>query len=259
MSMIEAIFFDIDGTLLSFETHTMTPALQQALIDVRKKGIKLFIATGRHISEMDELKKYPYFDGYITLNGGYCYNDQGPYYKQTIVQKDAERAIELASEMKHCIAFVDEHEMTVNFHNERMMEIIAQANIPAAKIMHPSLLKGKDIYMIVLYSDPKDDQLILSQLPSLCATRWHPAFVDVTPRQISKRQGILETCRKYGFSLEKCMAFGDAANDIEMLQTVGYGIAMGNASDEVKDAAKETTLSCEDDGIVATLKKYQLI
>ncbi len=257
--MIEAIFFDIDGTLLSFETHTMTKTLEQALIEVKKKGVKLFIATGRHISEMDELKKYPYFDGYITLNGGYCFNDQQVYYKETICQKDAEKAIEIASEMQHCIAFVDEHEMTINFHNDRLMDIITQANIPAAKIQHPEKLIGKDIYMIVLYSDPKDDQWILSQLPSLCATRWHPSFVDVTPKNISKRKGILETCKRYGFALENCMAFGDAANDIEMLQAVGHGIAMGNASDEVKQIAKETTLSCENDGIVHTLRKYQLI
>lgn len=259
MSMIEAIFFDIDGTLLSFETHAMTKALEKALIEVRQKGVKLFIATGRHISEMDELKKYPYFDGFITLNGGYCYNEDGPYYKEAICKQDADRAIDIACEMKHCIAFVDEHEMTVNFHNDRLMNIITQANIPAAEIRHPEKLRGQELFMLVLYSDPKDDEWILSQLPSLCATRWHPSFVDVTPKHISKRKGIEETCKKYGFHLENCMAFGDAANDIEMLQTVGHGIAMGNALDEVKQIAKETTLTCEEDGIVSTLKKYQLI
>lgn len=257
--MIEAIFFDIDGTLLSFKTHTMTSALEKALIEARKKGILLFIATGRHVTEMNELKKYPYFDGYITLNGGYCYNDSGAYYKETICQKDALRAIEIASEMEHCIAFVDEHEMTINFHNERLMDITAQANIPAAPIRHPQKLIGKELYMMVLYSDPQKDEEILAQLPSLTGVRWHPSFVDVTPKHISKMKGILETCRIYGLNPENCMAFGDASNDIEMLQCVGYGIAMGNASDEVKQIAKEVTLSCEEDGIVHTLKKYQLI
>jgi len=257
--MIEAIFFDIDGTLLSFKTHQMTQALQQALIEVRKKGIKLFIATGRHISEMEEMEKYPFFDGYITLNGGYCFNEKEVYHQVPVSQKDARKAIEIASEMEHCVAFVDEHEMTVNFHNERLMDIIEQANIPAAKIQDPRLLLDKEIYMIVLYSDPEKDEWILSQLPDLSATRWHPSFVDVTPKNCSKKQGIIETCKKYGLNIDNCMAFGDAANDIEMLQAVGYGIAMGNATDDVKQIAKETTLCCEEDGIVHTLKKYMLI
>ena len=85
--MIEAIFFDIDGTLLSFKTHKMTERLQKALIEARKNGIKLFIATGRHVSEMEELEQYPYFDGNITLNGGYCVNKNGVYYKENIIKK----------------------------------------------------------------------------------------------------------------------------------------------------------------------------
>lgn len=257
--MIEAIFFDIDGTLLSFETHKMTQRLQDALIEVRKKGIKLFIATGRHVSEMEELEQYPYFDGYITLNGGYCFNDQGVYYKQPICDIDAKKAIELASEHGYCIAFVNEHEMTINYHNERLYQIIQQANIPAATISDPKLQADKDIYMLVLYTDPDEDEIILSQLPSLTATRWHPSFLDVTPNHISKKQGVLETCRIHGFNPANCMAFGDAANDIEMLSCVGVGIAMGNADDEVKQIARETTLSCEEDGIVHSLIKHGLI
>lgn len=257
--MIEAIFFDIDGTLLSFKTHKMTERLQKGLIEARKNGIKLFIATGRHVSEMEELEQYPYFDGYITLNGGYCFNENGVYYKEPIVKKDALKAIEIASENKHCIAFVSEDEMSVNFHNERLHQIITQANIPAAPIRDPKLLIDEDIYMLVLYSDPKEDDNILSQLPSLSAVRWHPSFVDVTPKHISKMLGVLKTCEIYGFHPENCMAFGDASNDIEMLSCVGHGIAMGNADEEVKQIAKEVTLSCEEDGIVHSLIQYGLI
>ena len=46
--MTKAIFFDIDGTLVSFQTHQVSPGVLEALRRLRAKGIKLFIATGRH-------------------------------------------------------------------------------------------------------------------------------------------------------------------------------------------------------------------
>lgn len=46
--MIQAIFFDVDGTLVSFRTHTIPPSALEALHALRAKGIKLFLATGRH-------------------------------------------------------------------------------------------------------------------------------------------------------------------------------------------------------------------
>lgn len=257
--MIEAIFFDIDGTLISFETHQMTEALQNALVKLKENGIKLFIATGRHISEMNELKKYPYFDGYITLNGCYCYNENGTYFTCPIDEKDKLTAIEIASQMTTPIALIDDTSMTVNYRNDYVTRAASLANVPIPQIQDPHSYLNREIYQLVLYCPPHEDETILSQMPSLTAERWHPDFVDVTPKHISKHIGIQETCRIYQLNIENCMAFGDGGNDIDMLKIVGYGVAMGNSNEEVKKAAKETTLSCEEDGIIHTLKKYHLI
>ena len=77
--MIKAIFFDIDGTLVSFKTHKIPESTTQALHTLKAKGIKLFIATGRPpydlkflIDEFGDL-----FTGYITFNGQYCYDSTG--------------------------------------------------------------------------------------------------------------------------------------------------------------------------------------
>ena len=70
--MVKAIFFDIDGTLVSFETHKIPASTQEALKTLRDKGIKIFIATGRPqclINNLGDLE----FDGYITVNGSYCF------------------------------------------------------------------------------------------------------------------------------------------------------------------------------------------
>ena len=74
--MVKAIFFDIDGTLVSFETHKIPASTHEALKALRDKGIKIFIATGRPqclINNLGDLE----FDGYITVNGSYCFMKHG--------------------------------------------------------------------------------------------------------------------------------------------------------------------------------------
>lgn len=59
--------------------------------------------------------------------------------------------------------------------------------------------------------------------------------------------------------IKDTIAFGDGRNDIEMLETAGLGIAMGNAVDEAKAVADYVTARIEDDGIQKALKKFKLI
>ena len=81
--MIKAIFFDIDGTLASFKTHQIPLQTFDALTKLQEKGIKLFIATGRGKDGLFVLNNFP-FDGYITLNGQYCYTKDELIYENTI-------------------------------------------------------------------------------------------------------------------------------------------------------------------------------
>ena len=76
--MIKAIFFDIDGTLVSFKTHCISPAVLSGLRRLQAKGIKLFIATGRHRESIGPAADVFPFDGFITVNGQYCFSGDPP-------------------------------------------------------------------------------------------------------------------------------------------------------------------------------------
>ena len=65
---IKAIFFDIDGTLVSFKTHQVPQETKDAIKRLRENGIKVFVATGRMLKMVDVLNDIE-FDGYITYNG----------------------------------------------------------------------------------------------------------------------------------------------------------------------------------------------
>ena len=68
---IKAVFFDIDGTLISFNTHAVPQSTLDAIKELKKKGIKVIVSTGRSINNLDHIKHLG-FDGYSTFNGGYC-------------------------------------------------------------------------------------------------------------------------------------------------------------------------------------------
>lgn len=70
--MTKALFFDIDGTLVSFETHAIPASTIEALTIAHEKGIKIFIATGRPkaiINNLADIQDRGLIDGYITMNG----------------------------------------------------------------------------------------------------------------------------------------------------------------------------------------------
>ena len=88
--MIKAVFFDIDGTLVSFKTHVVPKSTLHAIELLKKKGIKVFIATGRHRRSINNLGDLE-FDGYVTLNGGYVFAGKDDViYKHSIPDKDIE-------------------------------------------------------------------------------------------------------------------------------------------------------------------------
>ena len=91
--MTKALFFDIDGTLVSFETHRIPTSTIKALEEAHAKGNKIFIATGRPkaiINNLSELQDRNLIDGYITMNGAYCFVGNEVIYKSDIPHDEVE-------------------------------------------------------------------------------------------------------------------------------------------------------------------------
>jgi hypothetical protein len=91
------------------------------------------------------------------------------------------------------------------------------------------------------------------------SVRWNPDFTDLIPADGGKSVGIQQLLEHFGLSQEETMAFGDGGNDIEMLQYVHLGVAMGNGTQNVKAAADYVTDSVDEDGIWNALVHFGLI
>ena len=259
--MIKAVFFDIDGTLLSHKTKRIPDSTIKALKQLKEKGILIFLATGRHSSEMDDMPIHDVeFDGYITLNGQYCYSENEVLYDLPIEQEDIENVIAYVDEKKIPCIFVEDKKMYINFNNEvveKVQESIS-TDLPIVGDIHRG--HTHKIYQVIPYDiDESGEEMILSLMPHCKKTRWHPLAIDIIPATGGKQNGIEQILKHYHISREETMAFGDGMNDMDMLEYVHTGIAMGNATDDLKEIADDVTTDIDDYGIYNALKKYGLV
>jgi Cof subfamily protein (haloacid dehalogenase superfamily) len=87
--------------------------------------------------------------------------------------------------------------------------------------------------------------------------RSRPTYLELAPKSISKGSSLeLLLKKRYSFSLNDVIAFGDNYNDIELLQVAGHGVAVSNARAEVKAVANEVTVDSKADGVAIVLEKY---
>lgn len=258
--MIKAVFFDIDGTLVSFKTHRVPDSTRKSLALLREKGIKVFIATGRQLHSINNLEDLS-FDGYITLNGGYCLAGKSEViYKHSIEQEDIRSLLHYQKNVESFpCAFVLEDDIFLNYKNEAVEEVFRLINFPAPPIRPFPDVSDQTVYQLIAFFSEGQEERIMSVLPHCEATRWNPLFTDVVPAGSTKAVGIDKIIAHYGIALEETMAFGDGGNDRSMLRHAAIGVAMGNAGEEVKQDADYVTTSVDDDGIYHALKHFGVI
>lgn len=159
--MIKAIFFDVDGTLISNDRPYIREDVIEALKQLREKGIKLFIATGRHYLELEKLgiNEQFTFDGYLTLNGGYCFNDHDIIFKNPINKEDVAKIVAYTTEHNLACSFVEADELYVNLVDDIVIRAQIFLNTPIPPIMDIQRALNNDVYQI----DPfVNDQEILN-------------------------------------------------------------------------------------------------
>ncbi len=258
--MIKAVFLDIDGTLVSFKTHKLPESTIWALDRLREKGIKVFIASGRQLQSINNVGTQK-FDGYVTLNGGYCLSGTGDLvYKHRIPAEDIDALIRYQEQMEPFpCALVEEDGLYLNYKDESVDEVFRLLDFPCPPIRPLQGNGGKEVFQLIAFFTSGQEERIMSVLPHCEATRWNPLFADVIPSGSSKAVGIDKMIAYYGILLNETMAFGDGGNDISMLRHTGIGVAMGNADEEVKKAADYVTTSVDDDGILNALKHFNVL
>lgn len=254
--MIKAAFFDIDGTLVSFKTHEIPASSLDALKRLREAGVRLFIASGRHIASMDKIHPYAdLFDGYVMVNGALCTYGGKIVHSVTMSKKDVKLWLEYIKKEPRSTCFVLENDIVINFIDEQMKQVFDILDFPIPKTANLNDFADSDVYQMIISFTEDENSKILPIFPKCYAPRWSPLFSDVIPNGVNKMVGIEKTIEHLGISKDEVAAFGDGGNDIEMIESVGFGVAMGNACDELKRVAKFTTDDVDNDGLAKAIER----
>lgn len=257
---VKAVFFDIDGTLLSFKTHQVSESTERAIAALQAQGIKTILSTGRSINSIDHIR-YLNFDGFITFNGGYCVAPQGEVlFKKCIDAADIQAILNYARENPLSFSFMSEKEISIHDVTPEIAGMYAHLNIPIPPLIDVDKVDVNSVLQTNIFLGPEQETAFMAAvMPNSVASRWTPLFADVNPLGQSKKVGIDVFCKHLGINLAETMAFGDGGNDIEMLKHVKVGVAMGNANPEVKAIADYVTDDVDSDGIWNALKHFGVL
>lgn len=255
---IKAVFFDIDGTLIDMDADNISAPVKGALHQLQDKGIRIFIATGRppyFVSEEEDLK----FDGALCFNGALCFVNNHVISSTAIPHEDVMRIIENANAMHKITGVCTAQQFVTNGYEDTLEEYMNFSGHTILIADDFEKMIQKPIFQMMVSTTSEQDEALLRGTDHVSAARWWDKAVDLIPKGSSKSSGMRKIMQSLGYDEKACMAFGDGGNDSDMIEAAGIGVAMGNASEEVKKHADYVTDTCKNDGVVSALKHYGLI
>ena len=278
--MKKIIFMDVDGTLVN-DNGVMPESAKVAIRQARKNGHLVFICTGRSKAELFPEILEVGFDGIIGAAGGYIEAGSEVILHEVVKKEDVQHVVEFFN--KHGIDFYLESNgglfasRNCKKHIGSIIEKLLTEN-PEAKEevekgiqpFHDSLIVGEDL----IREDINKISFLGSDVPINIISKEFTSKFTVIPSTvpifgknsgelsvpgIHKATAIEKLLEYLKIAKEDTFAYGDGLNDLEMLEYVQYGIAMGNSKEAVKKAADDITDAHNDDGIYNSFKKYALI
>lgn len=263
--MKKAVFFDIDGTLIhsSKGIKEVRTVVKDAIQMIRENGHYVFIATGRPYAFLNEEILSMGFDGFVLANGAHVILKGEHIYKDSIDKDFVKKIVQIFEQ--HNIQYILEGDYKSYIKEEfkELYNIYDSFGVMSKMLESNYNLDEINVYKVeMLCSIPEKEQIcldIIEKNPEYdhyhsMSERWFELY----PKKNTKATGILKVLQKLQIPVEHSYAFGDGKNDIEMLSTVGCGIAMGNAEDYVKQHADVVTETVYEDGVAQGIYKYIL-
>ncbi|MCC8023888.1 MAG: Cof-type HAD-IIB family hydrolase [Clostridium sp.] len=259
MDNIKIVFFDIDGTLIDMKRKRISEKTLETLIHLKEKNIILGVATGRSPLGLPQFNEIE-FDVFLTFNGSYCFNKQEVIFSNPIPINDIKKIISNAKSMNRPVSIATKERLISNGKDKDLVEYHSFANLEVIIADDfDDVLINHDIYQVLAGCHKNDYPKLMKNICNAKITAWWDRAVDIIPTSSSKGIGIDKILKYYHLDKSEALAFGDGNNDIEMLQAVGKGIAMGNASEELKSVADDICGNVENDGIYYYCMEHRVI
>ena len=278
------IFFDVDGTLVDVRPSReyIPESTIKAIKETRKKGNLCFLCTGRSKAEIFPHIMDVGFDGIIGAGGGFVEIDGEMLYHKKVSKE----------QVNHVVNFFEQNDFDYYIESNgglyasknliKRLERIIYGNLEndvkarELKEKEPShfissLKEGQDMHRddvnkicflekdgisfeVVKKEFENDFNVINCTVPSFGENSG-----ELSVSGVNKKFAIKALIEHLNISIEDTYAYGDGLNDIDMIEYCKYGIAVGNAKEELKKVADEVTDDIASDGIYNSMKKHGLI
>lgn len=267
--MYKLIALDMDGTLLN-EEKIVTERTKKAIKAARDKGVTVVLATGRPIDGvtryLEELDMYTDNDYVLSYNGGLVLKTKNKEVvcKLGLIGEDVKYLYELSKRLGVNIHAFSEKNGLVTPKNSKYTEVEASINnITVNEVNFDNIENDESFIKIMMIDEPEILQKAIDNLPEevyekYTVVRSAPFFLEFLNKEVNKGVGVEMLAKHLGVKREEVITMGDAGNDLHMIEYAGMGIAMGNAFDEVKEAANYITDSNNEDGVAKAIEKFVL-
>ncbi|MGM9941303.1 MAG: Cof-type HAD-IIB family hydrolase [Bulleidia sp.] len=274
---IKAILLDIDGTLTNSKKE-ITPLTKEVLLKAQAQGIRLVIASGRPAKGLfqygDQLDMR-YNHGLFVCYNGARVVDCGTGEVLVDITMDKDTVKEVLHHMKkfdvrpvithgsHMVV-EDVYNCMVSDHGRKFNVIEYESRMNGYRLMETEdlekfidfpvnkiLTAGDSDYLEAHYKEMAAP--FVGRLSMMFTANF---YYEYTALNVNKGRALSMAMERIGIRPEECIAFGDAENDVSMLEYAGIGVAMGNAQKVVLDMADEITDDNEHDGIAKSLMKH---
>lgn len=253
--MVKIVVFDLDGTLYDSHKHIDKDTVYK-IIELEQKGIVVGIVTGRFYEELDEViekLKLREYNGFVASSNGLEIHDflDGKIKCFTRLSKDEVKELVEEAKKHHMISYVWQNGRYSMFDISFMNGLKKLASAIPFDEHYIKALRETEFEKSISLEVPLYDKVCFAGLPILklkkSILKQHPEYrfydvgrlgTELCKKDVGKLEAIQFICRKKNTSIDCVMAFGDNGNDVNLLASCGYGVAMRNRSAQAKKAAK---------------------
>ena len=275
------VFFDVDGTIWDWQ-RVVPDSAREAVRRMRENGHLAFICSGRAKGNL----RAPWlldigFDGMVAACGAYVELEGEILYNRIIEQAQVKKTVDvlnrckmpfvLEGPQKHWVSDwgFDRDDYVANLYEllkDDAVTISGYTEGIEINKFSADILGMTDYREIRATLDDYFDFIEHGVTPDLLLESAHKGkpleilgVIEAVPKGLSKGVGLKLVCEKLGIAPEDTIAVGDSVNDLEMFETAGTAIAMGNATDAAKQAADWITTDIHEDGVFNAMRHFGLI
>ena len=273
MHNIKLIALDLDGTLLNSDKQ-LSDENAAALARAAEEGVEIVPATGRFYRGMPQIiRDLPYVNYVISVNGAQVYDVKN---RKTVCSSEIpwERAVSVMEKLDTIDVIYDCYQdgwgwMTQELYdkaeqyaaNIHSLKMIKELRTPVFELKQTLKERARGVQKIqIFFRDMKLRNDMLKVLPlefsDLVVTTSIVNNIEINSRQATKGIALKKLAEYLDIPISQTMAFGDDTNDITMLEEAGIGVAMGNAYEEVRQAADYITTDCNESGAANAIKHF---